>query len=279
MAAAVARRSLPFGVRARLIVNTQRLFAGLLSGLRINVICDVGSMNGADALRFRDANPESSIYAFEPNPQNFRQMQTNQVFEDRNIQLVPLAAANIDGDAEFFLVDADYSRRDFRRGMSSLYKRPDDQGTAVPVRVKTTRLDTFLVDKCRPGARLALWIDTEGKAYEVIQGMIGIAERVHVIHVEVETVPCIGSNQRLYSEVKTLLQELGFAECATDQPSSASQFNALFIRSGLTAMPRMRTKASLVHARLRRLLLGFARKVCPTCLRRYQATQSRAYDP
>ena len=279
MAAAVARRSLPFGARARLIVNTHRLFAGLLSGLRINVICDVGSMNGADALGFRDAVPDSSVYAFEPNPQNFRQMQMNRVFVERNIELVPLAATNIDGDAEFFLVDADYTRRDFRRGMSSLYKRPDDRGTAVPVRVKTTRLDTFLVDKCRPDARLALWIDTEGKAYEVIQGMVGIAERVHVIHIEVETVPCIGSNQKLYSEVKTLLHELGFAECATDQPSSASQFNALFIRSDLSAMPRVRTRASLVHARLRRLLLGFARRVCPTCVRRYQATQSRAYDP
>jgi FkbM family methyltransferase len=262
-----------------LIVNTQRLFAGLLSGLRINVICDVGSMNGADALGFRDAIPDSSIYAFEPNPQNFRQMQMDQVFVDRNIQLVPLAATNVDGDAEFFLVDADYTRRDFRRGMSSLYKRPGDQGAATPVRVKTTRLDTFLLDKCRPDARLALWIDTEGKAYEVIEGMTGIADRVQLLHVEVEAMPCIGTTQRLYSEVKTLLNELGFAECATDQPSSSSQFNALFIRSDLSAITRMRTKASLGYAWLRRLLLRLARRVCPTCLRRYQAMQPRAYDP
>jgi FkbM family methyltransferase len=205
-----------------LIVNTQRLFAGLLSGLRINVICDVGSMNGADALGFRDAISDSSIYAFEPNPQNFRQMQMDQVFVDRNIQLVPLAATNVDGDAELFLVDADYTRRDFRRGMSSLYKRPGEQGAAMPVRVKTTRLDTFLLDKCRPDARLALWIDTEGKAYEVIEGMTGIADRVQLLHVEVEAMPCIGTTQRLYSEVKTLLNELGFAECATDLPSSSS---------------------------------------------------------
>jgi FkbM family methyltransferase len=262
-----------------LIVNTQRLFAGLLSGLRINVICDVGSMNGADALGFRDAIPHSSIYAFEPNPENFRQMQLSRILADRNIQLVPLAAADIDGDAEFFLVDADYARRDFRRGMSSLYKRSGDRATTMPVRVKTTRLDTFLSGKCRPDARMALWIDTEGKAYEVIQGMTGIADRVLLLHVEVETLPCIGSNQRLYPEVKRLLCELGFAECATDQPSIATQFNALFIRSDLSALPRMHAKASLVLAWLRRLLLRLARRLCPACLRRYQVMQPRAFDP
>jgi FkbM family methyltransferase len=278
VAAALACRSLRFGAGARLIVNTQRLFARLLSRLQISVICDVGSMNGADALEFRAAMPDSWIYAFEPNPQNFGQMQMNQIFEDRDIQLVPLAATNINGDAEFFLVDADYTRRDFRRGMSSLYRRADDQGTTAPVRVKTTRLDTFFADKCQHNARLALWIDAEGKAYEVIQGTIGIAERVHLLHIEVETIPCIGSNQRLYPDVKSLLRELGFSECATDQPCSASQFNALFIRSDLPFIPRMRMQASLFHAWLRQLLIRFARAVCPSCLRRYQAMRPQAYD-
>lgn len=33
--------------------------------MNIGVICDVGSMNGADALVFSAAAPESRVYAFE----------------------------------------------------------------------------------------------------------------------------------------------------------------------------------------------------------------------
>jgi hypothetical protein len=38
-----------------MIVNTHRLFARLLPLLRISIVCDVGSMNGADAARFSAA--------------------------------------------------------------------------------------------------------------------------------------------------------------------------------------------------------------------------------
>ena len=254
-----------------MIINTQRLFTRLLVTSRINVVCDVGSMNGADALNFRDAVPEANIYAFEPNPANLGLMRANKALQERNIQVVPLAATNCDGEAMFFLVDADYYlQNDCRRGMSSLYKREGDWASADVVRVKTTRLDTFLADKCAPDARLALWIDTEGKAFEVIEGLAGMAERVLLLHVEVETAACIGTDQKLYSDVKASLEQLGFAELATDHSPRCTQFNALFLRSDVAM--QYRTKASLVHARLRYLLVQAIRKVCPACLRRYQAT-------
>ena len=253
-----------------MILYTQRLFTRLLATSRINVVCDVGSMNGADALNFRDAVPEASIYAFEPNPANLRLMRANRALQERNIQVVPLAATNRDGEAMFYLLDADYySQNDCRRGMSSLYKREGDWASTDAVRVKTTRLDTFLADKCAPDARLALWIDTEGKAFDVIEGMAGMAERVLLLHVEVETAACIGTDQKLYSDVKASLERLGFAELATDQSPRCTQFNALYLRSDLVM--QFQTKASLVHARLRYLLVQAIAKVCPACLRRYRA--------
>jgi FkbM family methyltransferase len=260
-----------------MIVNTQRLFVKLLSRMGISTVCDVGSMDGADSLTFRDAVPESSIYAFEPNPENFRRMQADRALQERSIQVVPLAATNYDGEAEFFLVEADYSGRDSPRGLSSLYKRTGEWTTpAGVVRVKTTRLDTFLADKCPPHSRLALWIDTEGKAYEVIEGIGDVVKQIHLLLVEVETEPCIGSNQRLYPEVKSLLQRLGFVELATDQPPSKLQFNALFVRCDVFAGKRFQVKALLVRARLRYLLVGVIRRMCPACLRRYSAMRRKA---
>jgi FkbM family methyltransferase len=259
-----------------MIVNTQRLFVKLLSSMRISTVCDIGSMDGADSLIFRDAVPESSIYAFEPNPENFRRMQTDRALQERSIEVVPLAATNYDGEAEFFLVEADYSRRESRRGLSSLYKRSDDWSTpAGEVRVKATRLDTFLAAKCPPHSRLALWIDTEGKAYEVIEGTSDVVKQIHLLLVEVETEPCIGLNQRLYPEVKSLLHRLGFAELATDQPPSNLQFNALFVRSDLSAGKWFQINAWLALARLRYLLVGVIGRMCPACLR-YLAMRRKA---
>lgn len=256
-----------------MIVNTQRLFAKLLPGLRIGIVCDVGSMNGSDALIFRNAVPRSSVYAFEPNPENLRRMQADPALRDRSIELVPLAATNFDGEAEFFLVDADYGQRDARCGMSSLYRRPAEWAPAAVVRVGTTRLDTFLADKCGPDTRVALWIDTEGKAFEAIEGAAGVAAYVQVLHVEVENVPCIGPDQKLYPHVKALLERLGFRELATDQAPSAIQFNALFTRDGLSAGTRFQLNVSLARARLRYLIVTALARLCPACVRRYQAAR------
>ncbi len=257
-----------------MIVNTQRLFRKLLNKMQIGVVCDVGSMDGADALAFREAVPESSIYAFEANPLNLRLMRENPALRARNIQIVPLAVTNYDGGAEFFLVDADYSQPDYRRGMGSLYRRSGEWAPAAVVPVEATRLDTFLADKCPPNWALALWIDSEGMAYEVIEGMTGIADRVHLLHVEVETKPCIGRNQKLYADVKAQLWRLGFTELATDQTKLQSQFNALFVRSKVSPVMRVRLTAWQVRAWLRYRLVRIIRRVCPACLRRYRTMRS-----
>jgi FkbM family methyltransferase len=259
-----------------MVVNTRRLFTRLLPALRIDAVCDVGSMNGADALRFRDALPRSSIYALEPNPHNYRRMQADRALAERDIRLAPLAATNYDGEAEFFLVAADYARDDDWCGMSSLYRRPQQfGGVAATERVRTTRLDSFLADKCPPQARLALWIDTEGNAYEALEGAAGVCARVQLLHVEVETQPCISAAQKFYPQVRSLLERLGFTQLATDQPLRQAQFNALFVRRDLPVRMRWRVQGWLVHARLRYWAVRALLRVCPSCARRYDSRAAR----
>jgi len=257
-------------------VNTRRLFARLLRVMRIGAVCDVGSMNGADALKFRSALRRASVYAFEPNPENFRLMQADPALREQDIQLVPFAATDYDGEAEFFLVKADYSLPlpHYRRGMSSLYRRSDGSELSAVIPVRTTRLDTFFADKSRPDARWALWIDTEGKAYEVIEGASGLAGQVHLLHVEVETSPCIGSNQKLYPEVKALLQALGFVELVTNQAHSQTQFDALFVRRELPAGTRFRVIKCLALARLHGWAIKAIGDICRACIRWFRARRS-----
>jgi len=255
-----------------MIVNTRHLFTLLLSALEIDTICDVGSLDGDDALRFRRARPGAAIYALEPHPGNYRRMSADPVLHRRGIRIAPLAAAEADGEADYFLVPADEDQR-ARRGMSSLYERTGQYAPSAVVKVRTTRLDSFLAGERALGGerassmRLALWIDAEGKAHEVIAGCSGAADSLHLLHVEVETTPCIGRSQKLYPDVKSLLERLGFRQLAADQEGGATQFNAVFVRRDMPAAAQRRVRACILRTRARFLAFRLARGICPPCLR------------
>jgi FkbM family methyltransferase len=257
-----------------MIVNTRRLFIRLLRVMHIDTVCDVGSMDGAEALQFRAAAPEAAIYAFEAHPENFGRMQADPELRRKAIVVSPLAVTDYDGEAQFFATNPEYSPA--WRGMSSLHRRFARPQLLTALPVTTTRLDSFLADKVRSDARLALWVDAEGKAYEVISGVRGVIRSVHVLHLEVETVKCIGEEQMVYREVEALLRSAGFHEIATDAPPDRTQFNALFVRDDLPQDTYRRISRCLARARLRYLVVSSLCRLCPACARWYSSLRARA---
>jgi FkbM family methyltransferase len=251
-------------------VSTRLLFLDLLRDLGIDRVCDVGSMDGRDALAFRAQLPRAAITAFEPNPRNLQEMLADRRLEDARIGVVGAAVCDTDGTAPFYLVPPgdDAHTRD-RRGKSSLLRR-EFLEAQTRIEVPTVRLDAVLADE--PGDRIALWIDVEGKAYEVIEGMRDVAARVRLIHVEVESEPCIGAGQRLFPDVDRLLGELGFQRIATDQPVHRPQFNALYVRRGAEASA---LQVRLIRARLRRAFVAALTHVCPGCVQRLLRWRNR----
>ena len=95
------------------------------------------------------------------------------------IRVLPVAASDRRSEAPLFVIDADYAPgRDLaRRGMSSLYERSDWTRLSTAVQVPTVRLDELLVSEALDGGPIALWIDTEGMAFEVIRGGSGCCGR------------------------------------------------------------------------------------------------------
>ena len=75
-----------------MIVDTGHLFSRLLRTFQIDTVCDVGSMDGSDALRVRRALPAAEVIALEPNPRNFELMSMNGALADQRIRALPLAA-------------------------------------------------------------------------------------------------------------------------------------------------------------------------------------------
>jgi FkbM family methyltransferase len=248
-----------------MILSTRRLFLALLPALDIDTVCDVGSMNGADALAFRRAVPRARVLAFEPNPHNVRLMENDSRLREHGIELMPFAACEQDGVAAFHLVKTDYALPHHRRGMSSLLERDDRS-----LRDSTASVATVRLDRCLAAAaphRMALWIDVEGKAFEALEGARGILSQVMLLHVEVETLPCIAAGQKLYPQIRALLESEGFVELATDRAPQAEQLNVLFVRREMTHTERLRTRWRAYAEVGRRRIVALVGLVCPRCLR------------
>ena len=217
-----------------MVLSTRYLFRRLLRTLEIETVCDVGSMDGSDALLFRRMLPRARILALEANPRNFVLMEADENLRRSSIRIFPLAASDRDSQAPFFVARADYRRgRGLRRGMSSLHKRTDESLLAEVVQVRTVRLDSLLAAESLVDRPVALWIDAEGMAFEVICGAAGSLRFARMLHVEVEIEPIIGTDQKLFADVERVLAAAGFAVLATDQARESLQFNVLFVRTDL----------------------------------------------
>jgi len=240
-------------------LDTRKLFLQLLRTLEIDVVCDVGSMDGRDALRFRRRLSRADIIALEPHPANYRRMQEEGSIASAGIELVPAAAAHFDGEAPFHLVPAPPGpEQRGRRGMSSLLRRGDSRFTGSSTVTQVLRLDGLLGARAR-GRKLALWMDCEGMAFEALTGAVGIAPSLRLLHIEVEIEPCIGATQRLYPEVAELLRSWGFLELATNRAPDQNQFDVVYVRGDLNATTRWRVAGWVLGLRLhRRLMEGIA---------------------
>lgn len=235
-----------------MLLDTKRLFIRLLKVLKVDCTCDVGSLNGAEAFDFRDAAPTAKVFAFEANPVNANLIRSKKEIAAAGIQLIERAVTNYDGEAKFFIVDTDYSGTSPERGMSSLFDREGARMRESAVTVRAQRLDTFFLEEGSSSMRAALWIDVEGKAYEVLEGLAASASRVVMLHAEVETVPCIHAEQKLRNHFIDLSGQLGFTVIACDGPDTLPQQNLLLVRTDLVTM-NVRRKALevMIWSRLR----------------------------
>jgi FkbM family methyltransferase len=198
--------------------------------------------------------PRARILALEANPRNVALMEADDALRRGSIRILPLAASDRDSEAPFFVVRADYrlGRDRLRRGMSSLHRRADESLLAEVVPVRTVRLDNLLAAESLVDRPVALWIDTEGMAFEVIRGAAGSLRFTRMLHVEVENEPIIGTDQKLFTDVERILSDAGFAVLATDQAPESLQFNVLFVRTDLLRARGREIRFWATVARVRR---------------------------
>lgn len=214
--------------------NTRLLFKTLLRLCKVDCVCDIGSCDGRDALKFRQMLTEATVLAFEANPLLYQRMAANPNLREGRIEILPYAVSRADGTALFHVTDTDYDDpKEPNTGTSSLLVHKGLK-TKETVQVKTVRLDEFILSRHPEVQRLGLWIDAEGAEYAVIEGMAGIKARVMTLHVETAWTP-MREGQKVYPEVESLLKTYGFVPLANNLSKGSIWGDVVFVNEKAAA--------------------------------------------
>lgn len=116
------------------------------------------------------------------------------------------------------------------RGVSSTRQRPDYHSSGQ-IEVQAVRIDTFVQEIGYYPKSIALWIDVEGAAYEVLDGIEKIVERVCLVHVEVET-KAVWPGQKLEPDIVELMKRMNFSAIARGEDNI--QHDLIFVKTDAT---------------------------------------------
>lgn len=208
-------------------VASGRAFLALLKLTRPAVVADVGSCDGQAALRFKEVVPKARVLAFEANPVNASAMQRDGGLS--GIEVRPVAVAGTAGPVSFYVLPVPEDKP-WARGASSLLERRPEHAVDLPARevqVPAVRLDDELAGI--PG-RIAVWIDVEGAADRVLEGMDRIWDRVVAVHIETEHAP-VWDEQADGPGIWREIESRGFRRVAVTV-TSPFQTDAVFMRDG-----------------------------------------------
>ena len=193
--------------------RTKYIFHALLWLLEPDVILDVGSMDGSDSKKFKKLVPTADIIAFEANPDNYQLMCADAGLQRSAIRIVHQLVSNQEGRRTFFIQKPINPTHDSNRGTSSAMRRSEQGMETMEVHLDAVRVDSFLTHEYPEKKRTAMWVDVEGHAYEVLEGLAGVKNSVHLIHVEVETKE-IWPGQKIEKDILALAKEMGFLPIA-----------------------------------------------------------------
>jgi FkbM family methyltransferase len=168
-------------------------FAGLVRqhpGLfRNGDILDVGANIGYTAALFAEAaDPDAKVYAFEPEPFNFRLLR--QTISDRGLEsrVVPLQSAVGKTNGEIQLWINDHHHADHRIATDALRakgERAHDGYIEVPI----VTLDTFVSQSGSSKAVCLIKVDVQGYELSVCEGMGEVIQRNPEAAVAIEYMP------------------------------------------------------------------------------------------
>ncbi len=132
-----------------------------------DVILDIGANTGIFSVIAQAYNPNSEIYAFEPQPNIFNVLKKNNEINSFDIQCLQIALSDTTGEFPFYNTgDTTFEGINTTHGSLNKNWRPKNQ---LSISVPVDRLDDFLERSCSKKVDL-IKIDVETLEFEVLLG-------------------------------------------------------------------------------------------------------------
>lgn len=201
------------------------LFEGLYTDYQVDAFFECGAHNAEASRRFMAARPAGIAVAAEANPFTFAKLTSTA--QKAGVVAVNVAVGSVAGQGVLH-VPRQATDEAPTPGNASLSVRSDHRDSYLAIDVEITTIDE-LVGRFAPEASLALWIDVEGHALDVLRGarQVLTSGRCRVILVEVEQHQ-YWHEQPLFEDVDELLRTHGFTRLARDA-EYPKQFNVVYV--------------------------------------------------
>ena len=151
----------------------------------------------------------ADVVAFEANPDNYRAMCADNELNKSGVRVVNRLVSNLPGNHSFFVQRPINATSEFNRGTSSAMRSSGQESDTEEVHLDAVRIDSYLMHEYPSMRSTAMWIDVEGYAYEVLEGIRNVQDRIYLIHVEVETRE-VWPEQKVESDILALAKSMGF---------------------------------------------------------------------
>ena len=188
----------------RLIDFIVRTANTVVQGYSPSVIIDAGSRDLYQSIEFSQEFPNAKIYAFEPNPEQFK-ICIEKATAYENIKVFPFALSDVDGEATFHITPSNV-------GVSSLLEPTDvpwGENIFHTTTVKTIRMDKFLSELGISKVDI-LWMDIQGGELDALRGYGNFIATTDFIQCEASEFAYYKQHP-LRSELEKFLQENGYS--------------------------------------------------------------------
>jgi FkbM family methyltransferase len=233
------------------LTNFIKLFARVYFENRNVRILEAGADNGSDTENFCQMFPNSTIYAFEPDPRRHERL-SSIASKYSNLHYENCALGVEEGDIDFYVstrVD-EYDRKEVWGSSSALKPKehlrihPQIKFEAQPIKVKSVNLDLWMKKNFIPSLNM-MWLDMQGYEYNVLNSSPLSTLDCDFIYSEVHLIETYEDN-KCYNSLKQLLDIRGFIPLIEELPWVDSG-NVLFFKKELIekAVSKLNSAASL----------------------------------
>ena len=186
-------------------------FALLKKLLPINpIILEAGAQFGEDTEWMSRMWPQGKIYAFEPSPISFLEVQ-RVADHNNNVIAVQCALSNKQGEFAFYLAGGASSLLKPTESFNNDYFHSDLEH---PIIVPATTLDNWAQENNVPKIDF-MWLDMEGNELNALQGALNSLKNVKLIYTEVN-LQRFWENCVIYDELTAWMNDHGFVEIWSD---------------------------------------------------------------